>query len=214
MKISYAVCTHNEGDKFHDLLLRLLEVQNDNSEIVVVDDFSTDDTTKYLLWGEGSYRNRIKVYEHALNKDFATHKNFMNSKCTGDWILNLDADEMISKELLEYIPQLIDANPEVDVYALPRLNTVNGLTDAHKKKWGWTTTKVNGVDAVAWPDYQKRLYKNVPHIKWVRPVHETLEGWKYIALLPENPFFAIEHHKEIQRQEEQNRLYDKIIEGI
>jgi hypothetical protein len=60
---------------------------------------------------------------------------------------------------------------------------------------------------VNWPDFQTRLWRNLPHIRWIRPVHETLEGYKTIGSLPEAMEFAIMHHKTIQRQEQQNAMY-------
>ena len=145
MKISFAICTHNEGFYIESLLNKLTSfIQEDiasgvSYEIVVVDDFSTDEETITIL---ESHKNNIKLFQHKLNKNYADHKNFLNSCCTGDWIFNLDADEFVSDDFLAFIPHLIDMNPEIEAFWVPRINTVDGLTIKHLQKWGWTLTKL------------------------------------------------------------------------
>jgi glycosyltransferase involved in cell wall biosynthesis len=144
MKISFAICTHNEGYYISSLLHRIISfidfdvASGVEYEIVVVDDFSTDPDTLDIL---SSLEDRIKLFKHELNKDYASHKNFLNSCCSGDWILNLDADEFVTDDFLAFIPHLIDMNPDIDAYWVPRINTVDGLTIKHLQKWGWTLTK-------------------------------------------------------------------------
>jgi glycosyltransferase involved in cell wall biosynthesis len=137
MKLSIAVCTHNEGTYVWNLIRYLLECAPANSEIVIVDDYSTDETTVKALEMFGPQEN-VFVYQHALNGDFATHKNFTNACCAGDWILNLDADELLSEEMTCSLPTYIESNPDIDAYCFPRVNTVSGLTLKHVQKWGWT----------------------------------------------------------------------------
>jgi glycosyltransferase involved in cell wall biosynthesis len=146
MKISFGICTHNEFE-FYTLFEHLKKFiatrPNYDTEIVVVDDFSTDEgllAILKLLRAKGE----ITFVQHALAGDFATHKNFMNSQCTGDWILNLDADEQISFDFLGLLPTLIEANPLVEAYWLPRVNTVHGLTLKHLQKWQWTISTLPG----------------------------------------------------------------------
>jgi len=90
---------------------------------------------------------------------------------------------------------------------LPRVNTVDGLTPEHVTKWGWN---VNSEGWVNWPDYQTRIYKNVPEIKWVNKVHERLEGHKQFAYLPMEEDYSLYHPKTIERQVKQNEYYDTL----
>lgn len=144
MKISFAICTHNEGEYIASLLRRLTEfVETDTEngvqyEIVVVDDFSTDEYTLNVL---DKFKNKICLFNHALNKNYAEHKNFMNQRCTGDWIFNLDADEFVTDDFLSFIPHLIDMNPGIEAFWIPRINTVDGLTLKDLQQWGWVITK-------------------------------------------------------------------------
>jgi glycosyltransferase involved in cell wall biosynthesis len=247
MKISFAICTHNEGVYIASLLNKLVKFINRDIgsgveyEIVVVDDFSTDEETVRIL---NNFKDHIRLFQHALNKSYDEHKNFLNSCCTGDWIFNIDADEFVTEDFLAFIPHLIDMNPGIEAFWVPRINTIDGLTIKHLQKWGWTLTKfedhrrikvidrdsgeyqlLRGFDfiisdedgvvtyyepIVAWPDYQMRLYKNDPKIKWTKPVHEQLVGYEQYGMLPQDPDLAIRHYKDVDRQTKQNEFYETI----
>jgi hypothetical protein len=133
-------------------------------------------------------------------------KNVLTEACLGDYIFQIDADEMPSLYLMQYLPLLFESN-DVEVLRVPRINTVKGLTQEHIQKWGWV---VDGKGRVNWPDLQWRIYKRVPHIKWKNKVHEVLDGYKTHAILPLEEHFALEHHKDIERQEKQNAYYETL----
>ena len=64
---------------------------------------------------------------------------------------------------------------------------------------------------VNWPDYQWRIWKNTPEIKWVNKVHERLDGFKTYAQLPaDTEAMALYHPKTIDRQIKQNAYYDTL----
>jgi hypothetical protein len=77
----------------------------------------------------------------------------------------------------------------------------------HIKKWNW---QLNDRGWVNWPDYQWRIWKNIPEIKWVNKVHERLEGFKTYAPLPADEQFALQHPKSINKQIRQNAYYDTL----
>ena len=123
--ISFLIFVHNEGRELATLLSKLRPWLDSHTEdeLVIVDDFSTDEATKEVLRSSGA-----KVVQHALNGDFAAHKNFGNEQCQGDWICQIDADEYPTEALLENLKELIQMNPNVELYRLPRVNLVRGLT--------------------------------------------------------------------------------------
>ena len=90
---------------------------------------------------------------------------------------------------------------------VPRVNTVEGLTDQHVQKWGW---RVNDQGWINWPDAQQRIYKNTDSIKWVNKVHEVLQGYKTATNLPISEEWAFKHPKTIERQEKQNNYYNTL----
>ena len=96
MKISYALLTHNEGKYIKKLLPFLIENKREEDEIVIIDDYSEEELTKSLL---ETYKKDIKLFYREFDGDH-TQKNFLNSKCTGDFIFQLDADEIVSKEFI------------------------------------------------------------------------------------------------------------------
>ena len=62
-----------------------------------------------------------------------------------------------------------------------------------------------------YPDYQSRIFKNREDIRWKRPVHEQITGCKTYSHLPPQEELSLYHPKTIQKQEQQNNLYSKII---
>ena len=146
-------------------------------------------------------------YIGVFNNHFANWKNTLKDLCNGDYIFQIDADELPSKELLDYLPTLFKSNPDNEVYLVPRINTVEGLTNEHINKWSW---RVNEQGWINWPDYQWRIWKNLPEIKWKNKVHEVLTGYKEHTYLPAEEEFCFYHPKDIDRQEKQNEFYSTI----
>jgi glycosyltransferase involved in cell wall biosynthesis len=205
--ISFGITVHNEGEYIQTLLNQLIPFcENTGDEIVVVDDFSTDEFTRSILDANASLGN-IKLFQHALNNDFSTHKNFLSEQCTGDYIFQVDADETFHSTLLTYVHDIVDNN-DIDLFLIPRVNVVNGLTDDDINKWGW---QVNDNGWVMYPDYQTRLYRNHVDIKWEGKVHERIVGYKTMAPLPPEEEWSLYHIKDIDRQRKQNELYQTIV---
>ena len=212
-KISFAITTHNEGEYIQRLLDQLIpHCRATGDEIVILDDYS-DEETKNIILGAiataavaGSWLE-IRMGTRRLNGDFAAHKNHLNGLCKGEYVFQVDADETLHPVLLKYVSDLIEANPTTDLFAIPRVNIVNGLTDEDIKRWGW---RVNEKGYVMFPDHQTRLYRNSPHIKWEGKVHERIVGYKTMTSLPSEEMWSLYHIKDIDRQRQQNEFYSTI----
>lgn len=215
MKISYALTVCNELEEIKQLLPFLIENKREEDEIVVFFDSvnGSEEVEQYLRGIEpdptyGPAENyKIKWYKYEFNGDFSTMKNNLTRFCTGDYIFNIDADEMITETFINTIPTIIENNPEVEFYWVPRENYVTGLTSKHIQEWGW---RVDVQNRVNYPDYQGRIYKNSPEIKWKNKVHEVLTGYKHYTSLPEVPALSINHTKTIEKQEKQNNYYNTL----
>jgi len=209
MQISYAVTVCDEFLEIQRLLSLLLNNKRSQDEIVVLVDLSKNKPTSELLryLHELSSEDYITLVEGKFNKHFADWKNKLTKTCKGDYIFQIDADEYPHTNLITNLPSLLEANPEVDMLRVSRVNTVDGLTEEHIKKWGW---RVNEKGWVNWADWQMRIYKNHPDIIWVNKVHEVLEGYKVHGMLPVEEEWALYHPKDIKRQEKQNNYYDTI----
>ena len=207
MKISYALTVCNEVLEIQELISFLLNNKREEDEIVVLYDSKNGDR-KIERFLESYYvNNYIEFHYGEFNNHFADWKNKLTKYCTGDYIFQIDADELPDNQLIIALPKIIEGNPDNEVYLVPRVNTVKGLTDEHIKKWGW---RVDDKGWINWPDYQWRIWKNKPEIKWVNKVHEKLEGFKTYATLPPMKDLALYHAKEIKRQEKQNKYYETI----
>jgi len=209
MKISYAITVCNEHKELARLLEFLFENKRPEDEVVVQKDNgnATEEVWDVCERFESKQAVEYKHISHALNKNFAAYKNHLNKQCDGDWIFQIDADEIPNEYLIQALPFILEANPEVEAYWVPRVNTVAGITEGHIQKWGW---RVNEDGWVNFPDWQMRLYKNSEHIYWIKPVHEQLKGYTKFGNLPAEEKYALYHPKNIGRQEQQNAFYETI----
>ena len=216
MKISYLVTCKNETLELLQLIEKLkshIDFVAINDEVVILDDFSDNEDTKKILAKAKSYG--FTVVQHSLNKNFSEHKNYGSKRCVGDYILQIDADEYLSQPLLNNIHEIIDSNPTVELYRVPRVNIVRGATDNDARNWGWHMTKLpefGDLPIINWHttgDYQSRIYKNSLRIQWHKPLHETIIGASIVTDLPKEVDYAIIHDKTIERQRNQNMFYNK-----
>jgi len=206
MKISYSILTHNETDSLLKLLNFLVEHKDKKDEIVILDDFSDNEETKEILDTMCSI-NEIKFEQRHLLKDYAGQKNYLNRMCKGEYIINIDADELPHKQVIKNIKEILESNSTVDLYYVPRINTVDGMTQDHINKWRW---QVNERGWINFPDWQGRIWRNRPNIRWEKPVHEMLVGFKEYAFLPQEEEYCFYHPKTIEQQEKQNNFYSTI----
>ena len=201
--ISIAITVCNEVKELKTLLEYLKDkaLTPDYEIVIQIDQDNYTEDILGVIIDKG-----IKHWFYPLNKDFASYKNELRKYCLGKFIFQIDADELPSVELLNMLPSILESNPEVDVYLVPRINTVSGITEEHILKWGWRYEN----ERVNFPDYQWRIYRNDKSIKWKNKVHEVLEGYKQFAPLPAQDEFCLLHPKTIERQEKQNQFYNII----
>jgi hypothetical protein len=205
MKISYAITVCNELEEVKRLINFLLLHKREQDEIVVLfDSKGTKEVWNYLLKTE---EKLTFLHEDQFDNDFSKWKNLLTRICTGEYIFQIDADEMPNLNLIQTLPEILESNPELDVLLVPRINTVEGLTQEHIQKWRWN---VNEKGWVNWPDFQWRIYRSTSRIKWINKVHERLEGFKSYTTLPMEEEYSLYHPKTIERQEKQNNYYDTL----
>ena len=211
MKISYAIPVCNEHIELEKLLLFLVKHIDENDEIIVQCDKgnTTPEVYKVLdsFKAPVGLKDPLKIIEFPLKGHFSNFKNNLKEHCSGDWIFQIDADELPHESLITNLKELLKLNTSTEMLLVPRVNTVDGLTQEHINKWRWN---INEKGWVNWPDYQTRIIQNGPKIKWQNKVHEQIVGVSTKGALPTEEEWCLYHLKDIKRQEAQNNFYDTL----
>ena len=203
MKISYGITVHNEQKELEKLLGKLLIGIDEQDEVIICVDGNHEGVREVIeLY---SIDSRVIHYNRKLDGNFADHKNSVIEKSSGDYIFHIDADEYPHEVLLQQIKKILQIN-DVDLIWLPRVNTIDGMTEEHIKKWGWRVSENRWVN---YPDYQARVFRNDSQIRWTRPLHEHIVGCKTYAHLPPHEELSLYHPKTIEKQEQQNLFYNE-----
>ena len=209
INITYAVTVCNELEEITKLINFLHpRIKSEDEILIQYDENSTTDAVKqYLLIISQLHNTNIRVISYPLNNDFASFKNNLKDNANGIFIFQIDADEIPSEYLVENLSDFIEYNKDVDLFFVPRINTVSGLTPDHIKKWGWNVSQNGWVN---FPDYQTRIYRRTSEIEWVGNVHERIVGYNTLSVLPAEEEYCLYHPKQIERQEKQNAYYDTL----
>lgn len=206
MKISFAITVCNELEEIKRLVPFLFEHKRKEDEIVLLyDEKNGNPEVLDFLLPYNKYPNVQTWRGFDFEGNFANWKNKLNDYCKGDYIYQIDADEMISGYMIQNVSTILGMNPDVDLIFVPRINTVGGLTEEHIKKWGW---RLNEKGWVNFPDSQGRIYKK--GMSWYGKVHERIFGGQKFSSLPNDEEYCIQHHKTIERQEKQNNYYSSL----
>lgn len=204
MKISYAITVCNEFNEILKLVGTIQKIIDNNSEIVVLCDTPKASTHLQNLLRYWKDIGLIRLQEDVFENNFSDWKNKLSKICVGEYIFQIDADEIPSTFLLSNLTETLNLNPEIDVILVPRINTVLGISDNHLSQWGWNIEINNWIN---FPDYQWRIYRNDGTIRWINKVHENLVGFKTHKHLPPIEEFCLYHQKTITKQMSQNSFY-------
>ena len=206
MKISFAITVCNELEEIKRLVPFLLEHKRIQDEIVILYDEKNGNTEILNFLLPYNIKPNVQTWRgFGFEGNFADWKNKLNEYCTGDYIYQLDADEMISEHMVKNLSTILEVNPKVDLIFVPRINTVNGITQEHINKWGWM---VNESGWINFPDAQGRVFRK--GMTWYGKVHEKIIGGQKFSSLPLDEEYCIQHHKTIERQEKQNNFYSSL----
>ncbi|GJL50716.1 glycosyltransferase family 2 protein [Candidatus Nitrospira salsa] len=147
-KVSAVVIAYNDEANMR----ACLESLHWADEIIVVDSFSTDQTTKI------SQEFTDKVYQHAFH-GFGRLRNEAISHASYDWVFSLDSDERASLEVRDEIRGYLAEGPKAQAYFVPRLNNFLGRWIKHS---GW------------YPDYRQPQFFHKSHMQYREDlVHES-----------------------------------------
>ena len=206
MRISYAITVCNEETELQKLVTFLLKHKELQDEIVITYDSKNGSKGVEDYLRTHSVNGEFSWHPYEFDGNFSDLKNHTKKLSSGDYIFHLDADEIPHEVLMEQIHTILEMN-DVDLVWIPRVNTVEGMTQEHIQKWGWKVTQKGWVN---FPDYQARVFRNDEKIRWTRKVHEYITGHTTQAHLPPHEELSLYHPKTIKKQEKQNELYEKI----
>lgn len=144
MKISACMIVKDE----EECLSRCLNSIRNVDEIVILDTGSIDKTAKVAK----QYTDKYFPDEYAWNDNFAEARNFAAKKCTGDWILIIDADESLEAGGMEKIRKAIEETKKNSIEFIT--NSSNGQSSHHSV----------------------RVHRNIPEIFWKGAAHNYLVG--------------------------------------
>lgn len=170
MKLSVGIITYNEE---RNLPKTLEAIKNIADEIIIVDSHSKDNTVEVAK----SYG--AKVYSEDW-KGFGPQKNSVLDKCRGEWILLIDADEEISKELEEQIKEVIKGKNEFDVYDINRCSVCFGK---ELKYGGWS----NQYATRLWKSKKVRVSDSLVHEEYLfegdkGKIKEKIYHYSYLTM--------------------------------
>lgn len=203
MKITYAICVCDEHNELNALLSFLVKVIDKEDEInILVDTGKVTDEVRQVL---DRFKSRIVVNERKFCGNFSKHRNYHISKCSGDYIFVLDADEIPQETLIKNIKAF-----DSDILYVPRINIIPGYTEEWCKSMKFNTNEMGWIN---WPDYQGRFFRNNGKISWSLGLHERLTGSDKVAQLQANPQLALWHIKSVQKQDKQDTFYKNLKEN-
>ena len=206
MKISFAITVCNELEEIKRLVPFLLKYKRVEDEIVILYDEKNGNPEILDFLLPYNILPNVQTWRgFGFEGNFGEWKNKLNDYCEGDYIYQLDADEMISVNMVQNLHEILSLNKNIDLIFVPRINTVKGLTTEHINKWGWF---VNEKGWVNFPDTQGRIYRK--GMSWYGKVHERIIGGQRFSSLPTDEVYCILHHKTIERQEKQNNFYSTL----
>ena len=138
MKISYGITVYNEADELFRLTDLLINNIDKDDEIIICVDGDNEKVKLVLENFQKTYqwKSNIVIYNRKLDGNFADHKNSVIEKSSGDYIFHIDADEYPHETLLQQLKQILEIN-DVDLVWIPRVNTIDGMTEEHIQRWGW-----------------------------------------------------------------------------
>lgn len=205
MKLSYAICVHNESRELYSLLQFLVNNKDVEDEInVLVDSAHVTPQVKKVL---EHFADKIVQNERPFCGDFSEHRNFQISTCSGDYIFIIDADEMLQEVLIKSVKDAI-IKVDAELIYIPRINICPGFTKEWLAKCNFVLNEMGWIN---WPDYTGRIFINNSVIKYGNKLHERLQGAKREAVLEAHPAIAIWHIKSVEKQDSQDDLYKSIM---
>jgi glycosyltransferase involved in cell wall biosynthesis len=166
MKISACMIVKNEEEFLEECLKSIQDLAD---EIIIGIDQGSTDNTEII-----AKKYTDKTFRFVWPNDFSKARNEVLARATGDWILSIDADEIISRQDCQRIREMLERD-EADAYSTiwrdytnesgirGWISSKDDLYDESKKASGFTESRV------------LRIFRNKPHFRFIKKIHETVD---------------------------------------
>jgi len=203
--ISYGITVNNEVEEITQLLNILFPLIDKGDEVIVLQDITNKNQQVADILDR--YGDQIIRLEARLDGDFATFKNNLIKACKKKYLFQIDADEYPTEDFIKSLKPFLRENREIEVFLVPRVNIIEGITDEYVQHMGWN---MNEKGYVNFPDYQHRILKNNKKIFWKNKVHEFLYGNNSFLEMPKDFNLSLIHLKNFEKQKKQNDFYNSL----
>lgn len=201
--ITFLITACNEKRELKENLKFVNAFKQKGDEVLVLLDEEKSDNEILQIAQDSSDRVIFKT----LNKDFSAFKNFGIKEARNNYILHLDADEIVNAVIVQVIRNVIYNKNDVSGIHIPRINIVNNASSEDLRKFNFT---INENGWINWPDYQPRFINKLSGIHFVNKVHETFNDHSKTVFLEASAPYALLHVKDIDKQKQQNQFYDTL----
>ena len=187
--VSLCMIVKDEEDNIGKCLLNLKPLAD---EMIIVDTGSSD-RTKALAEIFGA-----KLYDFEWNNDFSAARNYSLSKATGDWILVMDADEIISPNDFDAIKKIVKAKkPKAFSFVTRNYTNMPNIIGTRPNDGTYKDLEMG----CGWtPSGKIRLFKNGLNIRFEYPVHEAVEPFlKHKGIKTDKCPVPIHHYGKLNR---------------
>ena len=216
MKTDFVINACIEDDDLYCILNTIMKLkERDDRVVVCLDKGLTNERMPKIV----NYFNAELAWFDLHNSNFQERFEFHKTLFKNDLVFAWDADEIVPYLLLKVFREPFQNDPELDMLLVPRINLFPDATPENVSIMYVGDRRQNEIlesqarhplGWVNWPDYQLRVHRPMPYLKWGPATHSSIIGYKKAAQLPADPAIALVHIKTVEHQDRILRFYDKL----
>jgi glycosyltransferase involved in cell wall biosynthesis len=181
---SVIIPCYNQGQFLQECLDSVFAQTQQPSEVIVVNDGSTDEVTK-KIFDSGVLDKTVKLIEHPVALGLSAARNAGIQKASGTYILPVDADDKIAPNYIEHATSVLSLNPKIGIVCgdVSFFGTRSGKTDFPEfSKWRMTIDNC----IISGSIFRKSDWERIGG--YCTDFKEGLEDWDFYLSLLENGF--------------------------
>lgn len=208
INITYCITVCTELEDITKLINHLHPLIYDDDNILIqYDEGGVSDEVMEYLHVIDKMHDDITVIGYPLNDNFGKFKSNLSNYAKGDYILSIDADEIPNSTMIRSLAAVLENN-NVDLIFVPRINTVDGLTQQDAQKWGWKISKLDSQVSEKVLDTDSGEYKLLKKYNLI--IDESTLKVKYYTPIINAP----DYQSRLYRNTDEVNWYGKVHEKI